>query len=120
MEATSQCIGPHEPAFVASFVAGVGFAVFLASVLVRLERRLQGKRMAFVYRSLAWGAAEIVAFVAPIAFAAVLDRWAHPERTLCTSLVWRWYFVPPVVLVVTGVTWGVLDAFAQRRAPRQS
>jgi hypothetical protein len=49
-------------------------------------------------------------FVGPIALTAVLDSWQHPGRALCTSLVEGWFFVPPALLFVTGVIFGVLEA----------
>src|SRR5512143_1156328 len=116
MASASQCIRPDDPAFIAAFGLGVVFAVFLARALVGLETRLTGRGLAWLYRSLAWAVAEGLAFVVPIALTGVLDKWQHPERSLCTSLVWRWYFVAPVVLVVTGVAWGILRAAGQRRA----
>jgi len=50
----------------------------------------------FVRRSLAWAAAEGAVLVGPIALTIGLYAWQHPERAPCTSLVWRWYFLPPV------------------------
>lgn len=120
MDPTSQCIGPNEPAFVAGLAIGVITAVLLAGVLVRLESKLQGKSMVFVRRSLAWAAAEAAVFIGPIALTVGLYAWQHPEKELCTSLIWRWYFLPPVVLVITGVFWGVCNAVLQRRAPKQA
>jgi hypothetical protein len=93
MGPVSQCVRPDDPAFMAAFGLGIAFAVFLASKLVELEARLTGRRLAWLYRSVAWAVAEGLAFIVPIAFTALLDKWAHPERSLCTSLVWRWYFV---------------------------
>ncbi len=116
MVSGSQCIRPDDPAFIAAFGLGIAFAVFLARALVGLEARLAGRKLAWLYRSLAWGVAEGLAFVVPIALTALLDKWQHPERSLCTSLVGRWYFVPPIVLVVTGIAWGILRAAGQRRA----
>jgi hypothetical protein len=34
--------------------------------------------------------------------------------------VWRWYFVPPILLVVVGVSSGVLSAAQQRRVSKQA
>ena len=45
-------------------------------------------------RSLAWGAAEAAVFVGPMVLTVILYAWQHPERELCTSLLWRWYFLP--------------------------
>ena len=120
MVPASQCIRPDDPAFIAAFSLGVVFAVVLAGSLVRLERELAGRRRAGLYRSLAWGAAEALAFVVPIAMTALFDKWQHPDRSLCTSLVWRWYFVPPVVLVATGIAWGILRAAGHRRTTRHA
>ncbi len=120
MGSANQCIRPDDPAFIAALVLGVAFAILLARTLVRLEERLVGSSRAMLYRSLAWGVAEGLAFVAPIALTALLDKWQHPERSLCTSLVWRWYFVPPVVLVATGVAWGILRAAAQGRRTKHA
>ena len=115
METASQCIGTHEPAFVAGIAFGVVLAILLAGMLVRFESTLRGKSLAFVRRSLAWGLAEGVAFVGPSALTMGLYAWQHPERELCTSVVWRWYLVPPAVLVVTGIAGGVWTAALQRR-----
>lgn len=120
MDSTSQCIGPNEPAFIAGLAAGLVGAVFLARALVKLEPKLQGRRNVFLRRSLAWAAAEGAVFVGPMALTIGLYAWQHPGRQLCTSLVWPWYFLPPVVLVVTGVVWGVGNAALQRREDRQS
>ena len=120
MAAASQCIRPDDPAFIAAFVLGVAFAILLARTLVRLEQQLAGTSRTVLYRSLAWGVAEALAFVVPIALTALLDKWQHPERSLCTSLVWRWYFVPPIVLVVTGIAWGILRAAGERRSTRRA
>ena len=120
MEPASQCIGTHEPAFIIALAIGLAGAVLLAGALVKLEARLRGKSLAFVRRSLAWGAAEAAVFVGPMVLTVGLYAWQHPERELCTSLVWRWYFLPPVVLVVTGVSWGVWNAVLQHRLAKQS
>ena len=120
MGSASQCIRPGDPAFIAAFVLVVAFAVFLARILVNLEPRLAGSGRAVLYRSLAWGVAEGLAFVVPIALTALLDKWEHPERSLCASLVWRWYFVPPIVLVATGMGWGIVRAAGQRRTTKHA
>ena len=120
MATATQCIRPDDPAFIAAFGLGIAFAVFLARILGGLESRLTGTKLAGLYRSVAWGAAEGLAFVGPIALTALLDRWQHPERSLCTSLVWRWYFVPPVVLVVTGIAWGIRRAAGHELGRRRT
>jgi hypothetical protein len=116
MPLASRCIRTDDPAFIAAFGLGIAFAVLLARTLVELETKLASRDLAWLYRSVAWLAAEGLAFVVPIALTALLDKWQRPERSLCTSLVWRWYFVPPVALVVIGIAWGILRAAAQRRA----
>jgi hypothetical protein len=120
VDSTSQCIGPNEPAFIAGLAVGLVGAVLLARGLVKLEPKLQGKRKLFMRRSLAWAAAEGAVFVGPMALTIGLYAWQHPDRQLCTSLVWPWYFLPPVVLVATGVVWGVCEAVLQRREGKQT
>jgi hypothetical protein len=119
MEPASQCIGTSEPAFMIAMALGLASAALLARALVRLEAKLQGRPHVFVRRSLAWAAAQGAVFVGPILLTVGLHAWRHPERQLCTSLVWRWYFVPPILLVVVGVSWGVLNAARQRRVSKQ-
>ncbi len=94
---------------------GLASAVLLARALVRLEAKLQGAPRVFLRRSLAWAAAQGAVFVGPILLTVGLYACQHPGRQLCTSLVWRWYFAPPVLLVVVGVSWGVLNAVPRRR-----
>ena len=119
MDSTRQCIGPNEPAFIAGLAAGLVGAVLLARGLVKLEAKLQAKRKVFLRRSLAWAAAEGAVFVGPMALTVGLYAWQHPGRQLCTLLVWPWHFLPPVVLVATGVVWGVCNAVLQRREGKQ-
>lgn len=120
MEPASQCIGTHEPAFMISMGVGLASAVLLARALVILEAKLQGKPHLFVRRSLAWAAAQAAVFAGPILLTIGLYAWQHPDRQLCTSLVWRWYFVPPFALVFVGVSWGVLNAVQQGRASKHA
>lgn len=117
MEPGSQCIGTNDPAFVIAMVLGLASAVLLAAALVGYEAVLQAKSHVFLRRSLVWAIAQVLVFVGPVALTIALYALLHPDRTLCTSLVWRWYFAPPVVLVVVGVTWGLLKAILQARAP---
>jgi hypothetical protein len=94
---------------------GLVSAILLARALVRAEARLRSKPHVFLRRSLAWAAAQAAVFVGPILLTVGLYAWQHPGRQPCTSLVWQWYFVPPVVLVVVGVSWGLLNAAQQGR-----
>ena len=110
MDPGSQCIRPDEPAFIAALVTGLLVSVLLGVLLARFERTLQDHSILNLRRHVAWLVALATVFVGPIALTALLDSWQHPGRTLCTSLVWRWYFVPPAGLFVTGVIFGVLEA----------
>lgn len=114
MSEGSQCIRPDDPAFLAALVTGLVGSVLLGILLARFERTLGDHSVMNLRRQIAWLLGLAASFVGPIALTALLDSWQHPERTLCTSLVWRWYFLPPVVLFVTGVIFGVLEA--RRRA----
>jgi hypothetical protein len=120
VEPASQCIGTSEPAFMVAMALGLASAVLLAGALVGLERKLQGRPHVFVRRSLAWAAAQAAVFVGPILMTVGLHAWQYPERQPCTSIVWRWYFVPPILLVVVGVSWGVLSALQQRRLSKRA
>jgi hypothetical protein len=115
VQTANLCIGTQEPAFQISLAIGVVAAVLLAGALVKLEATLQGKTFVALRRSLAWAAAEAVVLVGPMVLTVLLHALLHPEQELCTSLVWRWYLLPPVVLVVAGVAGGVLAAVHQRR-----
>ena len=101
MPSATQCIRPDDPAFIAAFGLGIVFAVFLARALVGLETRLTKKGLAWLYRSFAWAVAEGLAFVVPIALTGLLDKWQHPERSLCSLWSGGGTSRPPVVLVVT-------------------
>jgi hypothetical protein len=35
--------------------------------------------------------------------------WQHPGEGLCTPLVWKWFFLPPIVLFMTGALWAVRE-----------
>ena len=67
-----------------------------------------------------WAAAQGAVFVGPMLLRIGLYAWQHPERELCTSLVWRWYLAPPILLVIVGMSWGVVHAALQRRVSKQT
>jgi MFS family permease len=91
-------------------------AVLLGIVLARLERRRPDLRGRLV-RNLAWFGALAITFVVSIALTVLVYWVLHPDRQPCTSLVWRWFFLPPVVLFVTGVVWGIREQRRQGRVP---
>jgi uncharacterized BrkB/YihY/UPF0761 family membrane protein len=120
MSQVSQCIRPDDPVFLAALVTGLVVSVLLGILLARFERTLQDHSVMNLRRHVAWLVALGVSFVGPIVLTALLDSWQHPERTVCTSLVWRWYFLPPVVLFVTGAIFGVLEARRRANGPGQA
>jgi hypothetical protein len=67
-------------------------------------------------RNLTWFAALAALVSGQLTLLERLHALRHPGEALCTSLVWRWFFVPPIVLFVTGALWGVHER--NRRASR--
>lgn len=110
MDPGSQCIRPDDPAFVAALALGVVGAVVLGALLARFERTLKDHSVRNLRRHGAWLLGLAAAFGGPIALTALFDSWLHPGRKLCTSLVGQWFFLPPAVVVATGVIFGVLEA----------
>ncbi len=117
---TSVCIAPSEPAFVVALGVGVVGAVLLARLLVQAEPRFQKSGSAFLHRSIAWLAAEVVAFAGPIGLTFGLFWLEHPGQVVCTANIGRWFFVPPVLLVTVAVLWGVCSAVLQSHSPRRT
>jgi hypothetical protein len=120
MNAGSQCIRPDDPAFVAALATGLVLSMLLGILLARYERTLHDHGVLNLRRHVAWLVGLASAFVAPIAMTALFDSWLHPGRGLCTSLVWRWFFIPPVALLVTGVVFGVLEAKRRAAGPNEA
>ena len=114
MTAGSQCIGPREPAFIMAMIVALLVSVVVGMVLARWERTrptLAGR----VVRNVAWFGALLVSFAGSIGLTGLFNWILHPERQLCTSLVWRWFFVPPLVAFITGVVLGAREQSRQRR-----
>jgi hypothetical protein len=120
MRFTSVCIAPSEPAFVVALGVGVVGAVLLARLLVRSEPRFRRSGSAFLYRSIAWLGAEMVALAGPIGLTFGLFWLDHPGQVVCTANVGRWFFLPPVVLVTVGILWGVCSAALQSHSLRRT
>ena len=103
------CIETTDPAFVGALAAGVAAAVALSFALGRLERPVRGRLIPQLYRNFIWFGVLTALFVGTIALMHVLFQWGHPGMVLCTSLIWRWLFAPPILLFVGGAAWGVRE-----------
>ncbi len=109
MNPPSQCVGPNDPAFIVALAAGLIAALLLSSVLGRLGRPRRGPPRPRLYRDLTWFAMLAAVFFGTIILMEWLYSWEHPGVELCTTLVWRWFFLPPVVLFVSGALWGIRE-----------
>jgi hypothetical protein len=115
----SLCIGLGEPSFIASLAAGIVLALLLGVVLGRLERTVDGSPMSQARRNLVWFAALVAVVFGELVLLDRLFALQHPGEALCTSLVWPWFFVPPIVLFVTGALWGARERNRQASGPSQ-
>lgn len=95
--------------FLVALAAGVLGALFLSLGLGRLERPRAGPPLSQGHRNLLWFLALATTFVGPMLVLGRLFAWQHPGATLCTSLVGRWFFLPPVVLFVAGAICGARE-----------
>jgi hypothetical protein len=106
----SLCIGTSEPAFIISLATGVAGSLVLGVILGKMERTAPGSQpLPQAWRHLAWFAALATVVVIQLLLLDRLFGWRHPGLVLCTSLVWKWFFLPPIVLFVTGALWGVRE-----------
>ena len=109
MNPASLCIGTGEPAFIVALSAGVAGSLLLGVILGRMERRAQGSPLPQAWRNLAWFAALSVVVAGQLILLHRLFAWQHPGEELCTSLVWKWFLLPPIVLFMTGALWGARE-----------
>jgi hypothetical protein len=77
-------------------------------LLGRMERATRGP-LSQARRNLVWFAALLVTVGGQVLLLDRLFTWQHPGEVLCTSLVWKWFFLPPIVLFLTGALWGVRE-----------
>jgi hypothetical protein len=103
------CISSAHPAFLGAMTVGIAAALVLSVALGRLERRLRGVPLSQLYRNLIWFGVLSALFFGTVALLNVLFLSMHPDLTLCTSLIWRWLFVPPILSFVGAVTYGIRD-----------
>ena len=116
MNSASLCIGPSEPSFIVALSAGVAGSLLLGVLLGRMEGGGREVPLSPARRNLVWFAALVVTVGGQLLLLDRLFTWQHPGEVLCTSFVWKWFFLPPIILFLTGALWGVRER--NRQTPK--
>jgi hypothetical protein len=118
MNPATQCITAADPTFIASMGTGVGLALGLGALLLWVDRRRAAAPLSAPLRNGLWFGALAASFAAPIVLLGRLFAWRYPGATLCTSLIWPWFFVPPAVLFLAAFFGPRLSAAAPNDTTR--
>ena len=99
-EFSIHCVGPFDPAVIASLLVATIVALSVARPLRGVDARVRDPWRRRVYLPFMWGGAGLALFGGAILLTEVLYSLLHPHVMLCTAFVWPAYLIPPVVLII--------------------